>query len=328
MRAFSLAMGIVYGLLAALGWGLADYIVTCLTRRVGTPRAMVYAQVCSLLAWVILLILPAQLLWGRDSVAQWSGLMQSEGGVPIWAWVIGAGLCHVLGLVLSYRAFEIGTLALVSPMASSFAVVTAVLSVATQRDVLPPHIIVGAALLFGGILLATRAPSHGDESNKGLRGVPEALGCALGFGVMFWMWQPISQNLGPVVPLIVLKIMSSALALVGLRAAKHTLTPVSPENGAPAPRGLVLQLAIGIAIVDSLAWLAFNTGERLQYTTVVTALASLFSVVTILLAWLLLKDRLARIQWVGIAIILGGVLMVSLPAEQVNELLKKLGLAG
>jgi drug/metabolite transporter (DMT)-like permease len=84
---------------------------------------------------------------------------------------------------------------------------------------------------------------------------------------------------------------------------------------------MLAALAGSIAVVDSLAWLAFNTGERLHFTTVVTSLASLFSVVTILLAWLLLKERLARIQWLGIAVILFGVLMVSLPKALIDRVL-------
>lgn len=307
-------MGIFCGLLAALGWGLADYFVTLLTRRVGTPRGLLYAQAFSLLAWILLLLVPAHLVWGKD-VALWNGFAQSESNVPIWAWAVGAGICHVLGLVLSYRAFEIGTLALVSPLASSFAVVTAVLSVSTGRDELPPHILVGAGALFCGIILATRAPSHDTESNHGLRGVPEALGCAVGFGVMFWMMQPLSQHLGPVLPLIVLKIMATSYALVGLLGAKHAMKPLSPEDGTPVPAKIVSLLTLGIVGTDVMAWLAFNYGERLEFTTVVTALASLFSIVTILMAWLILKDRLAKIQWLGIAIILAGVLMVSLPKE-------------
>lgn len=307
-------MGIFCGLLAALGWGLADYFVTLLTRRVGTPRGLVYAQAFSLLAWVILLIVPAQLVWGRD-VLLWNGFSNSENGVPVWVWAVGAGVCHVLGLVLSYRAFEIGTLALVSPLASSFAVVTAVLSVATGRDVLPPHILVGAGALFCGVILATRAPSHETESNHGLRGVPEALGCAVGFGVMFWMMEPIGEHLGPVLPLIVLKIMATSYALVGLMAAKNSIVPQSPEDGSRVPINIVGLLSLGIVGTDVIAWIAFNYGIRKDYTTVVTSLASLFSVVTILMAWLILKDRLAKTQWIGIAIILGGVLLVSLPKE-------------
>ncbi len=311
-------MGIIFGLLAALGWGVGDYLVTCLARGVGTMRAMVYAQSASLLAWIILLPLL--------NVAKWSGLQEYEGSVPVWFWLIGAGLCHVIGLVLSYRAFEIGTLALVSPLASSFAVVTALLSLGT-REKLPAYILVGAALLFVGVVLATRASAHEDESNKGLRGVPEALGCAVGFGVMFWMMEPLDVHLGPVVPLIGLKIMATMLSVAGLAASLNSrsssIEAVATESAPPALSWKnILALAGSISVVDCLSWMAFINGDRLGFTTVVTSLASLFSVVTILLAWVLLKERLAKIQWLGIAIILFGVLLVSLPENLFSSFFK------
>jgi len=61
-----------------------------------------------------------------------------------------------------------------------------------------------------------------------------------------------------------------------------------------------------------LAWMGWTLGLRTEYATVVTALASLFSVVTILLAWALLRERLAPGQWAGIIIILLGILLVGL----------------
>jgi drug/metabolite transporter (DMT)-like permease len=313
--------GIGFGLTAAICWGLGDYVVTILTRRVGTPRAMAFIQSFSLLCWIVLLLLPAQILWGRDSVALWSGFSEKIGMWPAWAWMLMAGACHVAGIALSYRAFEIGTLALVAPISSSFAIVTAVLSTAT-RETLPPPVMAGVSLLFLGIVLATRTPATPDDTNKGLKGVPEALGSALAYGVMFWMMLPGEQKLGPVLPLIVLKIMSTLSAFIGLGAAffhKNKTAEVSfavPDVSSEAPLQigspvLWIALALMVALLDSFAWLSYSAGDRTGSTTVVTALASLFSVVTILLAWLLFKDRLAKLQWLGIAIILAGVLLVA-----------------
>ena len=325
--------GIGFGLMAALCWGLGDYVVTSLARRVGTPRAMIFIQAFSLLCWILL----ARLLWGRESVALWDGFSQHIGIWPAWAWMLMAGVCHVVGLALSYRAFEVGTLALVAPISSSFAVVTAVLSMMT-REHLSPSVLAGVGLLFIGIVLATRAPTHPEEANKGLIGVPEALGSALAYGVMFWMMEPGEEKLGPVLPLIVLKIMATGGALLGLRAAiwsknapSENLAETSPtetsnENvaGEPVPALgdieiaalnkplLWAGLAVTAALLDSFAWLAFSAGDRSGSTAVVTALSSLFSVVTIIMAWLLFKDRLAKLQWLGVAIILAGVLLVSI----------------
>lgn len=319
-------MGILYGLLAALCWGSGDYLITTLTRRVGTSWALVYIQVLSLIAWIGLLLWHAQ---------------TPHGDAHLWLYAIAAGVFHVLGLLLTYRAFEIGTLSLVSPIASGFAVVTAVLAI-WHGEHPPTAALAGAALLLLGIILATHSTGHDEADKAALAGVPEAIGCAVAFGIMFWMMKPVENGLGTAWALIILKIMASSYALLGLalsqvqasRAAKAialpaiavgpeiasaTRTEAAIETAAEAVAGpgvsyksLNWGLALGAALADTLAWIAYNAGISSNYTTIVTAVASLFSVVTILLAWALLRERLARSQWLGVFVILLGVLLVSL----------------
>jgi uncharacterized membrane protein len=111
-------MGVLYGLAAALCWGLGDFLITILTRRIGTPRAIFATQILSLATWLILLFLMPS---------------SPDSGINVWALAIIAGVCHVTALLLTYRAFEIGTLALVSPIISGFAVVTAVAGANERR---------------------------------------------------------------------------------------------------------------------------------------------------------------------------------------------------
>jgi uncharacterized membrane protein len=299
-------MGVLYGLAAALCWGLGDFLITILTRRTGTPRAIFATQILSLVSWCILLLV----------------MPTTPGtGINVWALAIIAGICHVTALLLTYRAFEIGTLALVSPIISGFAVVTALLALMTgERPPVPA--LAGTFLLIIGVVLATRAPSSTGAGS--IAGVPQAIGSALAFGVMFWMFDFIQPTLGFIWPLIVLKIMASAVGVWGLKAASTNASPaeaaslqtpdvsnVSPATGASQAVSNWM-LAAGVAVADTAAWVVFIFGTRTEYTTVVTALASLFSAVTVLLAWAFLKDRLASNQWAGIAIVLLGILLVSL----------------
>lgn len=291
-------MGVLYGLAAALCWGLGDFLITILTRRIGTPRAIFATQILSLASWLILLLMMPT---------------SPDSGINVWALAIIAGVCHVTALLLTYRAFEIGTLALVSPIISGFAVVTALLALMSgERPPVPA--LAGTFLLIVGVVLATRAPSTGGGS---VAGVPQAIGSALAFGVMFWMFDFIQPTLGFIWPLIVLKVMASTVGLWGLRTARAEVDPLhaaATSGISPAPTQTVSNwmLAAGVAIADTSAWVVFIFGTRTEYTTVVTALASLFSAVTILLAWAFLKDRLASNQWAGIAIVLLGILLVSL----------------
>jgi drug/metabolite transporter (DMT)-like permease len=290
-RPGELVVGIVFGVLAAVFWGLGDYLITHLTRRVGTSVALVFIQALSLLAWLLLLL-----------------AMPANAGATPWIWmiVIITAICHVLGLIFVYRAFEIGTLSIVSPISAGFAVVTAVLALATGER--PPAMaLAGAGLLIAGVVVATRSSGDHGSRRSSWTGVPEAIFSALAFGTMFWLFYFFVQPaLGYAWPLVVLKLMAVGSTLLFYasrpRQAAGTRFSIAP--------GVVL-LAVGAAAADTLAWLAYIWGISSSYATVVTALASLFSVITVLLAWKFLRERLAIHQWVGVAAVLLGILLVS-----------------
>lgn len=284
-------MGILFGLLSAFFWGVGDYVITQLTRRTGTARALLWIQFFSLMAWVVCIVVT------RAQLPAVQGF---------WGLAIAAGVCHVVGLSLTYRAFEIGTLSLVSPIASGFAIVTALIALANGER--PPALaLAGTALLILGIVCATY--THDAQEKKSLVGVPEALGSALAFGIMFWLFDRVQIHLGVLWPLVILKSMAFLSALVSVVASKKR--EANPAGEVPAPPLHLALLAIGAALLDTFAWLAYNAGVATQFVAVVTAVASLFSVVTILLAGVLLRERLTRNQWTGVALVLAGILMVS-----------------
>lgn len=288
-------MGILFGVLAAAFWGAGDFLITLLTRRVGTRGALLSIQALSLLAWGLILLVHADP--GSHAL----------NGTLVLA-LLATAVCHVAGLAFVYRAFEVGNLAIVSPISSAFAVVTAVLSLASGER--PPALVLaGTALLIAGVALATRGSSSG-SSGPSLRGVPEALLSALAFGTMFWLFYfYVQPQLGYTLPLLALKtaaVLGSALAFV--RRPMATDPSARPARGS---WGSLAILAAGAALADTLAWLTYIFGTHTAYATVVTALASLFSAVTVLLAWRFFRERLQPHQWVGIAVILVGILIVS-----------------
>jgi len=284
-------MGVLFGVLAACCWGLGDFLITLLTRRVGTARALIAIQFLSLAAWSLLL------LWRPASLG---------GGPALWLLVLGTALCHVLGLAFVYRAFEVGTLSIVSPISAGFAVVTALLSLASGER--PPAVaLLGAGLLIAGAVLATRSTSVAGPTRLDWKGVPEAILSALAFGTMFWLFYFFVQpKLGYAWPLVLLKAAAVGSSLFAYLSTRRSQSSPRPALG----MGVVL-LALGAAAADTLAWLAYIWGTGTSYATIVTALASLFSVVTVLLAWRFLRERLAAHQWTGVAAILLGILLVS-----------------
>lgn len=280
-----MSMGIIYGLIAALGWGAGDFLITRATRQIGWQWTLLLAQLTGIVAIGLVLL-------GRsDPLPLWG---------PAWPMAVAVNLLNLAGTLLLYRAFAIGTLAIVSPISASFAAVTAALAL-LDGEQLGAITLAGTGLVIGGVVVVSRGPGKGRAD---LRGVPEAIGVAISFGLFFWLIGDVTATFGIAWPVLIGRIVTALGAVMILVLSR----PARPRLGA-AHGGLI----IAASALDTIAFLSFNTGIATAYVSVVTALASIFSAVTVVLAWLVLRERLARSQWLGVAGILAGVLLVSLP---------------
>ena len=276
-------MGVFYGLTAAVCFGLADFFATRAARRVGVLRTLLAVQVVGLLAMAIVVAVVGQ---------------PPAAAPAAWAAMLGVGGVNFVGMVLLYRAFAIGTLSLVSPIASGFAVVTAGLALATGER--PPGLaLAGSALLVFGVGVVSRTRGQGSAT---LAGVPEAVAVTFCFGLYYWALGELTPQLGVFWPVLVTRLVQLLLALVAVR---WWAAP------APIPLRPNLPLFVAAGLLDTTALIAFNLGVDRAYTTTTTALAALYSVVTVVLAWAILRERLAPGQWAGVAVVLAGVLLVS-----------------
>ncbi|MCS6887687.1 DMT family transporter [Chloroflexus sp.] len=280
-----MSMGIIYGLIAALGWGTGDFLITRATRQIGWQWTLLLAQLTGIVAIGLVLL-------GRsDPLPPWG---------PAWPMAVAVNLLNLTGTLLLYRAFAIGTLAIVSPISASFAAVTAALAL-LDGEQLGAITLAGTGLVIGGVVVVSRGPG---KARADLRGVPEAIGVAISFGLFFWLIGDVTATFGIAWPVLIGRIVTVLGAVMILVLSR----PARPRLGA-AHGGLI----IAASALDTIAFLSFNTGIATAYVSVVTALASIFSAVTVVLAWLVLRERLARSQWLGVAGILAGVLLVSLP---------------
>lgn len=218
----------------------------------------------------------------------------------IWLLTISISLVHMIGTFLLYRAFAIGLLALVAPIASSYAIVTMVLALITGQDTAWLALSGAVLVIIGGILVSRPEPAGGTAT---LAGVPEAVSVALCFGVYFWAMPTITPAIGILWPVMIIRVLevTGALLLLLARGTRPRLLPTT-----------LWWPALGAAALSVTAFVAFNIGITGEDTSIVTPLSSLASAITVLLAWALLRERLAPLQWVGVGIIIVGVLLVSL----------------
>lgn len=297
-------MGIIFGLTAAIFWGTSDFIARYATRMIGTYRMLLYMQLFGVLG------LSAYLLWSGELVR-----LVTHGGLGIVAWAILAGALNMLSSLALFRSFEIGILSVVSPIASSYAAITIALAFLSGEVVSQLHLLGLLVVLVGVVLAATSFPSverarkiaQVDREKRGLRlpgGVGMALLAALGYGITFWvLGEHVVPVLGGVTPVWVIRVVTVCLLPLMALPLRQTVT---------LPRGRVWWYLAMIGILDTAAFVADTVGLGFGQIAVVSVLASLFSVVTVILAWIFMRDKLQWSQWLGIGIIFIGIILVNI----------------
>ena len=219
--------GVFLGLSAALLWGVADFCARGASRAAGTFRTLLFVEIIAIPA-LLLLTGPFGLIVLRAE--QWPMILAAA----------VVGLIILGGAGLLYRAFAIGKLALVSPIASAFAAVTALLAIATGERL-------AGLTLFGVIVTlvgVTLASSGGEAAPAGeakplvasthkrafAPGLPEAIGAMLTFGVGYWLLDFIVPTLGGVTTAFIAKVGDLiALGVIALVLAWRAPRKTQPE---------------------------------------------------------------------------------------------------
>ena len=292
--------GVVLGLASALCWGSADFAARFNSRRVGAYRALFFMQFFGFILLGVYL--------------KWSGgfLRGVAPGWQPWAMAVAAGLLNVAASLALYHSFEVGTLSIVGPVSSSYPALTVALSLLSGERI---HLLrgIGLVVTLAGVIFASTSFSilkaktnqaGGAESAHLSKGVGWAIAAALGFGVMFWF---LGYHVLPVVaaPVSVWVMRLTSIVALGLVA-------LPARQSLKLPSGLVWWGLFAAGILDTCAFLANNAGLQLGQVSVVSVLSSLYGAVTVLLAWIFLRERLEISQWSGIAMIFAGIVLVSL----------------
>lgn len=290
-------MGILLGLLAALGWGTGDFITRGVTRQIGALRTIIYVQLFGLLAVTLLALVMGQ--FGRAT------------SIPPEGWLVGlvGGVIGVFASFTLFNAFQHGVLMIVSPIASSYGAITVLLSL-LSGETLSATRALGVALSILGVILASIELTPGAERQIATinryrlpPGVGMAIGAAILFGINFWLLGfYVVPALGPALPVVVTR----AVGVVVM----FSIALITRKSAAPPARRAGLLIVV-IALLDTLAFAANNLGMESEQVSIVAVLSSMFAAVTVLLAWIFLHERIRWGQWLGLGLILTGILLVS-----------------
>jgi drug/metabolite transporter (DMT)-like permease len=284
-------MGILLGLTAALSWGVADYFAALASRRAGSFRVVLGFHLAAMVLLTVLLL------------ATGEGLSDVSGGDL--AWFAFLGILGVASYLAFYQALAIGPISIVSPIVSAYAAVTVVCAVLIGGERLAAGETTAIVVVILGVLLASSDLAQMRQIERiALLGILLALLTAVVIGAFVYGVAYFSAEYGWLVPIFLARGFTTLLlVLISLRGGQWRFEDRSPR---------LLATIAGIAVVDTLGYVAFNFGVRHEDTSVVATAAAPYAVVPIVAGVLLLHERPRATQWAGIALVIGGLVLLGL----------------
>ncbi len=284
-------LAIVFALFSSALWGLADYFGGVKSRSLPVPVVLAGTYGASLAVMLVFI------------VARGAGPPASEHVLA----GLAAGLVGIVGLSAFYRGLAIGTMSIVAPIAATGVSIPVIVGLLGGDE---PGLAgsLGLALAVVGIVLASR---EDDESTVGQReqrlSVLLAIVAGLGFGTYFVLAEFGSR--GDVGWTLLLSRVSGfpIMVLVALLVLRRG----GRDGRGRVPVRSALAALAGIGLLDLAANALFNQASTMGALSSVAVASSLYPVVTVMLAALLLGERVQGVQRVGVFVALTGVVLIA-----------------
>jgi len=218
----------------------------------------------------------------------------------IW-WGVGAGVVGSIGVGLFYAGLAAGAMSLVAPLSACGAIVPVVVALAGGER-LAALTVVGMALALAGAVLVSRTTAGHLQLTPKV--IAMAVGAGLAFGTVITMFQQGGRGDDDATMTVVLAARAASLVAT-------SVVILVTRTSLRLPDARLIPLLVGVGVGDTganvLLALASGGGED----ALAAVLSSLYPVVTVVLAAVVLRERLSAWQAAGVAAALAGVALVS-----------------
>lgn len=272
---------VVFGLASALTWGTADFGGGLTTRR-----ASVYGV--TLVGAIAGLALSALLAFVRSEAP----LAPADVG-----WSVAAGFLGSAGILGLYSGLAMGRMGVVAPVTGVLAATIPVAIGIVLQGVPAGLVVLGIALAIVAVVLVSRAPDHDDLQRPS--GIRYALVAGLGLGLFNVAISRVGAG-HVFAPLMIVRVIE-ALVVAGIAVAFRRPWRV--------PRSLV-PAVLGVGILDMSGNGLFVLAAQAGPLAVAAVLSSLYPVTTVILATVVLRERLTKAHAVGVAMALVAIALI------------------
>lgn len=291
----SLLIALLGGLGGMLGWGSADFFAKKTIDRIGPLKSLVWAHVFGTIILFIAFIV--QTVSGHGS--------SFPTHPAAWVWLALFGVLQMVVYWLVYQGFEKGQVSVLNPVFASYAGLVALFAFTLGHEHATLIAVIALAVVFGGNLLLNL--DFGSSKRGRLNIVPGLMevGVATVLAAIWTIgWDKFVGGRNPINSALLMYAFMTVAAVVLAKLMKtKDLTKVQNT------KKFLLMMGLGEAV----AYLAITWGySRTSYTGIVALISGAFSVPTVILAYFFLKERITKVQCLSIAIILVGIVILSL----------------
>lgn len=276
---------VALALVASLSWGCADFVAGMKSRVLPTLTVIALSQTAGLITIAAIVLARGQ---------------GSPGG-DYWVYAALSAVGGLCGLFAFYRGLSMGAMSVVAPVSSLSAAVPVVFGLLTGDR---PSALQGAGMVvaIAGVVLASREEGPEGAEEGGTRmaaGVGLALIAALGFG-SFFVGMDKAAEADAVWPILVNRIAGVAMLVMLVAALRPRL----------ALRRADFSALFAVGVLDMGANALFALATRKGLVSLVSVVSSLYPVVVIVLAHIVLRERTSPLQLAGGGLALAGVAMI------------------
>ncbi len=269
-------------LTAALFYGAADFFGGLASRRVPPLRVLLVSAPVGLLPLAVVVI----------------ALREPWPSVTTVLFATGAGLGAAGGLLLLYRGLSVGRMNVVAPVSAAVAAAVPVLTGLALGERPPAAALLGAAVALAAVGAVSR--TSGTSDGRLAAGLVLAVGAGIGFGMFFTLLFPVRDE--GVAPLLVVRLVTCLVVLIAAGSRRQLALPPRRWWG----------VAVVAGLLEVTAHLCYLLAVRHGMLALVAVLSSLYPASTVLLARLVLRERFAGAQVVGLGLAVLGATMIGL----------------
>lgn len=287
----STLLSILLGIGGMVGWGIYDFLGGVFSKQIGSFKSLFWSQVAGLIS-ILLLALAVK---AGFNIA-----------TPAILLSLAAAIVYSAGYLFFFKGFEKGNVSIVAATMNLWAVFTMLFAFIFMGQRLTATQTAGVFMIIAGATLASTDWSA--VQSEGVRlsaGVREAILGAFFFGIFWNISEIVSEDIGWLLTTLLVKFGIALFLFVFSFPARQEIGLRTASTGTKTA-------ILAMGVIEAGAVALVNYGLTIGDAILITPIASALSIVTIGLAVVFLKDRLSKLQGVGIVMAIAGIVATAL----------------